>query len=363
MKLVIFGLTLSSSWGNGHATLWRGLCKALGCMGHRVVFFERDRPYYAAARDDFSLPDTQLILYSDWASVRARAAATLADADVALVTSYCPDAIEASELIFDTRARAVFYDLDTGVTLANLAVGTPVPYIGLDGLRDYDLVLSYTGGHALPELKRMLGARWVMPLYGHVDTDVYRPTRPVERFRSDLSYLGTYAADRQQTLEQLFIVPARRRQHLRFVMAGAQYPHTFPWTQNVFFVRHLPQSQHPTFFASSRLTLNVTRAAMARCGWCPSGRLFEAAACRTAIVSDAWPGLDDFYSPGEEILLARSTTELLNALDTSDAQLERIAQHAYERTCEEHTSRHRADQLVAMLDALPARHGLSTHSE
>jgi spore maturation protein CgeB len=355
MKLVIFGLTMSSSWGNGHATLWRGLCKALNRLGHTVVFFEHNAPYYEVARDWHSSDLTELVIYEGWWAIRDRVVRHLLDADVAIVTSYCPDAIDACNEILESRALPVFYDLDTPVTLSNLHSGESVPYLGPDGLRPYELVLSYTGGTALEELRSTLGAREVAALYGHVDPDLHRHVASVERFRADLSYMGTYAADRQFALETLFVAPARKRPALRFVMGGAQYPDSFPWTGNVFFVRHLPPSEHAAFFSSSRLTLNVTRLAMARMGWCPSGRLFEAAACRTAILSDDWAGMPDFYAPGEEIIIARTTDDALAALDLSDAALATIAQRAYERTLEEHTSRRRAQQLIALLESFANR--------
>jgi spore maturation protein CgeB len=355
MKIVIFGLTISSSWGNGHATLWRGLCKALNRLGHEVVFFEHNRPYYENTRDWTSRDTTQLILYDGWWSVRDVVIRQLQDADVAIVTSYCCDAVAACEEILESgRALPVFYDLDTPVTLANLQSGEAVPYLGPERLSPYELVLSYTGGNALTELKATLGARRTAPLYGHVDPDVHRPAAAIEAYRADLSYLGTYAADRQLALETLFVAAARRRPKCRFMMGGAQYPENFPWTSNVYFVRHVPPQQHASFFSSSRLTLNVTRQAMARMGWCPSGRMFEAAACRAPMLSDDWAGLSDFYTPGEELLLAHTTDDALAALDTSDAELGAIARRAFERTLAEHTSYHRAQQLVALLDYKPS---------
>src|SRR5579884_1353524 len=195
MKLVIFGLTISSSWGNGHATLWRGLCRALAKRGHRVVFFERDVPYYAHHRDLVELPGIQLQLYGDWDEMLPLAQRELSDADVGMVTSYCPDGIAASDAVLDSAARQkVFYDLDTPVTLESMRLGKPVNYIGPRGLRDFDLVLSYTGGRVLNELKTHLGARRVAPLYGSVDPECHRPVPPIEAYRADFSYLGTFAA-------------------------------------------------------------------------------------------------------------------------------------------------------------------------
>jgi spore maturation protein CgeB len=350
MKLVVFGLTLSSSWGNGHATLWRGLCRALARLGHRVVFFERDVPYYASQRDLWELSGTDLILYPDWDSVLSRARREVAGADAAMVTSYCPDGIAATDLILETEGPLrIFYDLDTPVTLARLEAGLPVPYLGPHGLEGFDRVLSYTGGAALTALRERLGARHAAPLYGSVDPEVHCPAAPQPSYQGDLSYLGTYAADRQEALDRLFLEPARRRPERRFVLAGAQYPEGFPWQPNTWFVRHLPPADHAAFYASSPLTLNVTRADMARMGWCPSGRLFEAAACGTAVLSDAWEGLDTFFTPGREILLAETADEAVAALDLSREEIAGIARAARERTLDEHTADRRARQMLEIL--------------
>jgi spore maturation protein CgeB len=350
MKIVVFGLTISSSWGNGHATLWRGLCRALAKRGHRVIFFEQDAPYYACNRDLSEVPGGALVLYDSWETVRSRASAELVDADAAMVTSYCPQGVEATKVVLaEARGVRAFYDLDTPVTLARLKAGEDVGYIGPRGLADFDLVLSYTGGAALDVLRADLGARIVAPLYGHVDPEVHRPVPVLDHYRSDLSYLGTYAADRQAALEALFVAPARRWPEQRFLIGGAQYPQDFPWSENIYFVRHLPPSEHPAFFSSSRLTLNVTRQAMAEMGWCPSGRLFEASACGTPILSDGWDGLEAFFEPGREILVARTTDDAVAALDLSDAELQRIATASRERTLAEHTSARRAEQLERLL--------------
>jgi spore maturation protein CgeB len=362
MKLVIFGLTVSSSWGNGHATLWRGLCKALARRGHSVVFFERDVPYYAGHRDLVELPGGELRLYSRWDEVVEQARRELADAEAALVTSYCPDGIAASELVLESPAQVRgLYDLDTPVTLLRVTAGEAVPYLLPQGLGEFDLVLSYTGGRALDELRDRLGARWVAPLYGHVDPDVHHPVQSCASMRADLSYLGTYAGDRQPALDSLFIEPARHLPDRRFVIAGAKYPDGFPWTENIFFLGHVAPSHHAAFFASSRLTLNVTRSAMAEMGYCPSGRLFEAAACGAPVVTDAWEGLDAFFEPGQEILCARTTAEATDAIECSDAELQRIARAARERVMQEHTSDCRAETLLGYLQTAASRRVYPRH--
>jgi spore maturation protein CgeB len=361
MKIAIFGLTISSSWGNGHATLWRGLCKALTRAGHQVVFFEQDVPYYSSSRDLHEIPGGELVLYDSWREVDTRAARELRDADAAIVTSYCPDALHATDAVLSApRALSIFYDLDTPVTVSRLHDCEPVTYIGERGLCDFDLVLSYTGGAALEELRCEFGAHRVRPLYGHVDPEIHHPVSRVERYACDLSWLGTYAADRQPMLDELFIAAARRRHRHMFLVGGAQYPANLAWPKNIGFVQHLPPEEHAAFFCSSRITLNVTRAAMARMGWCPSSRLFEAAACGTALLTDEWSGLDEFYTPGREVLVARSTVDTLQALALDDATLDRIRRAARERTLDEHTCEHRARTLIGYLEEAKRLQGASS---
>ncbi len=355
MKIVIFGLTVSSSWGNGHATLWRGLIRALHSRGHTVTFFERDLPFYSSTRDLHHLPGrSQLRLYTSFSDIQAEARQACNTADLALSTSFCPDGRVAGSLLLDSNAATkAFYDLDTPVTLSRLSIGDTVPYLPDDGLGAFDLVLSYTGGRAITELQTRLGARRISPLYGWVDPQAHHPVPPVSRYRCDLSYLGTYAADRQTALETLFVEPARKLPHRRFVIGGAQFPDTFPWVPNLYFVQHMPPAEHPGFFCSSRLTLNVTRQAMADYGFCPSGRLFEAASCGTPIITDTWEGLSSFFTPGTEILPAKTTGDVLNALSLSDVELKRIAEAARARTLQEHTAEARAQQLEDLCASLP----------
>ncbi len=356
MKIVVFGLAITSSWGNGHATLWRGLCRALHGRGHHVTFFERDTPYYSSHRDFSRADHAEIVLYEDWRHALPRARRHVDDADAVIVTSYCPDGIAASELAHASRARLrVFYDMDTPVTLSRLEQGESLPYIGPRGLRDFDLVLSYTGGGALAQLRQRLGARHVEPLYGSVNPGVHHPVRAEDRYRASLSYLGTYAEERQAALEKLFIEPARRRSGLRFVIGGAMYPDAFPWAPNIHFMHHVAPGDHPAFYSSSRLTMNVTRHSMAVMGYCPSGRLFEATACGTAVLSDSWMGLDHFFTPGSEILITTGPEESLAALDLSPGELGSIARAGMERTLDEHTASHRARELERHLSASPAR--------
>ncbi len=351
MKLVIFGLTVSSSWGNGHATLWRGLLKSLARRGHKVTFFERDVPYYALHRDLEQAEGFDLVFYREWEEVREFARKAIHGCDAALVTSYCPDARAACDLVLSAKVLKVFYDLDTPVTLERLQRDEDVEYIPRGGLGPFDLVLSYTGGKALDQLRDRLGARRVAALYGSVDPSLHKPVRRSSRYSSDLSYLGTYASDRQPALQELFLEPARRFPKKKFLIGGALYPDGFPWRDNVWFVRHVPPPEHPAFYSSSALTLSVTRAAMAEMGYCPSGRLFEAAACGTPVVSDTWAGLETFFQPGKEIFTVTSAADVAHVLSLEAGQLRDVAEQARQRALDEHTSDHRGATLLRELEA------------
>ena len=346
MKVVVFGLTISSSWGNGHATLWRGLCRALADRGHHVTFFERDVYYYAAHRDATEFAGCDLRLYGNWTDVQASAAQEADAADLAMLTSFCPDAEEASAVVLGSRAAVkAYYDMDTPVTLDRLHQGERPAYIPQQGLASFDVVFSYAGGPALEGLQTALGARLVVPLYGSVDPDTHRPLGRDPRLASRLSYIGTYAADRQRALDELFLEPARRRPALKFALAGSQYPEDFAWPANLYYLSHLAPGDHAAFYSSSDWTLNVTRGPMAALGYCPSGRLFEAAACGTPLITDEWPGIDSFFDPGSEIVVARHTDDVLAALDMDEEQRKRIASRARERALECHTAAARAEEL------------------
>lgn len=349
MRFIIFGLSISSSWGNGHATIWRSLLKAMAKRGHSALFYEKDVPYYAGARDGWVCPEgIELRLYDSLEQVRHQALREMSSADAALCTSYCPEGGRAAQMILESDAEIkAFYDLDTPVTLRALSDGERAEYLPSEGLGAFDLILSFTGGRALDELQTRLGARRVAPLYGAFDPETHHAVEPVDAFRGALSYLGTYAADRQVKLEELFVEPARRLTDQKFFVAGAQYPDSFPWQKNICFVRHLEPSQHSAFLCSSRATLNVTRGSMAEYGYCPSGRLFEAAACKAAILSDRWEGLESFFAPGKEILPVASAEDVIASLSLSDDELKRAGEAAYERALACHTADHRVLELEA----------------
>ncbi len=350
MKLVVFGLSVSSAWGNGHATLWRGLIKALVRRGHTVEFFERDEPFYASHRDFGSFKNFKLQLYGEWESIVEKATREVKGADAVIVTSYCRDALSVLEILKNTDVHPrVFYDLDTPVTLGSIRNGTTPFYIGDNGLSDYDLVISYTGGTSLDGLKQVLKAQRTVPLFGWVDENSHLSVKPSSQFSGILSYLGTYAQDRQGKLDAFFLKVAGKMPGQRFVIGGALYPEKFPFGENVVFMRHVPPSDHPSFYCSSSFTLNITRSDMATCGFCPSARIFEAAACGTPIISDNWQGLENFLIPGEEIVTVQTTADVIDALKMSESERKLIAHRARMHVLEEHTAYQRAIELEKIL--------------
>jgi spore maturation protein CgeB len=312
LKVVFLGLSITSSWGNGHATNYRALVRALSGRGHDVLFLERDRPWYAAHRDLRSPPFGRTELYWSLEELQDRFETDVRDADVVVLGSFVPDGIAvAAWLLAHAHGVTVFYDIDTPVTVAKLEHGDE-DYLAPWLVPRFDLYLSFTGGPILRRLERQFGARTARAFYCLVDAELYCPLDAEERWL--LGYLGTYSHDRQRALERLLVEPAHRSPEAHFVVAGPQYPAELLWPANVERIEHLPPSEHAPFYAAQRFTLNITRAAMVRAGWSPSVRLFEAAACGVPIVSDWWEGLDSFFQPGREILVVRSAEDVLDAI-------------------------------------------------
>ena len=346
LRLGVLGLSLSSSWGNGHATTYRALLKGFADRGHEIVFFERDQPWYAEHRDLTNPDFCDLQFYNGLDDLRAHRD-RLADCDAVVVGSFVPDGVAVGHWVRDLRAGVTaFYDIDTPVTLAKLERGD-FEYISPDLIPRYDLYLSFTGGPTLRTLERHYGSPAARALYCTVDETLYRPLD--KRPAYDLGYLGTYSDDRQPVLERLLIEPARRAPERKFLVAGPQYPDNIDWPANVVRLDHVGPEDHAEFYASCRLTLNVTRADMKRAGYSPSVRLFEAAACGAPIVSDRWAGLEDVFTEGEDILLADGADDVLAALARDDDPLKALGNRARRHVLAHHASGRRAEQLEAYL--------------
>ena len=355
LRIVVLGLTITSSWGNGHATTFRGLVRGLVRRGHDVLFLERDKPWYAEHRDMPHPPFGETRLYDGIDALEATWAPAIRTADLVIVGSYVPDGVAVGALV-QRMARGVtaFYDIDTPVTLAALADGR-CAYLTPELLRGFDLYLSFTGGPTLDELEQELGARAARALYCSADPDIHHPDAGAGP-RWDFGYLGTYSPDRQPTVDALLSRPAAAWPEGRFVVAGPLYPEDTAWPANVERIEHLPPDRHRAFYCGQRFTLNVTRADMVRRGWSPSVRLFEAACCGVPIISDWWPGLDTLFDPGREILIARTPDEVLDALRTMpEPQRLAMAAAARARVLAAHTGDHRAAELEGYFVEAAAR--------
>jgi spore maturation protein CgeB len=347
-RIVILGLSITSSWGNGHATTYRGLVRELERRGHDVTFLERDVPWYAAERDLPEPPYGRTELYRDLADLKGRFSDLVRDADAVIVGSYVPEGVAVGEWATATAGGVTaFYDIDTPITLRGLRNGG-VDYLSPALVPRYGLYLSFTGGPTLDRLEREFGAPRARPLYCSVDPELHGAAPGPARW--DLGYLGTYSDDRQPPLERLMLAAARARPALRFVVAGPQYPADLVWPRNVERVEHVPPAEHARFYAGQRFTLNLTRADMRRAGYAPSVRLFEAAACGVPVISDAWPGLETFFRPGEEILVAQSCDDTLAYLEElPEADRLTLAGRAREAVMSRHTAGHRAAELEGHL--------------
>jgi spore maturation protein CgeB len=353
LRIVILGLSLSSSWGNGHATTYRSLIKAMAARGHRTLFLERDVSWYASHRDVKRPAYCRLRLYRDLQELR-KYQAEIAASDAVIVGSFVPDGTAVIDAVLGwARGVTAFYDIDTPVTLAAVEEGT-CAYLRASDIPRFDLYLSFTGGPLLNRIGARYGARKAAALYCSADTAIYRPLERPKKW--DLGYLGTYSADRQPLIERFLFEPARRNPRLRCVVAGAQYPRTENWPENVGHIAHLEPGQHTKFYSSLRWALNVTRENMVQAGYSPSVRLFEASACAVPVISDKWLGIGRFFAPGSEILLADSADDVLGALALPEACRSRFAQAARTRFLREHTSADRAAELELLLfSALAAR--------
>lgn len=344
LDIVIFGLSITSSWGNGHAATYRALAKALHRRGHDVTFIERDVPWYRDNRDLCAADYCRIELYDELRDVPRRFGARVADADLVMIGSYAPDGATVADWI--TRHAAgvtAFYDIDTPVTLAGLDSGT-VSYISAALIPRFDLYLSFTGGPVLSLVEDVYGSPRARVLYCAADIEP-----PLHNGLSPpwaLGYLGTYSADRQPGLQAFLLEPARALPDQQFVVAGSQYPAGIEWPANVARIEHLPQSQHAQFYGAQRYTLNVTRADMRAAGFSPSVRLFEAAACGAPIVSDIWAGIETLFTPGKEILLVDNMHRVVQLLTELPEERRRdIAAAARRRLMHDHTPHHRACQL------------------
>jgi spore maturation protein CgeB len=308
-------------------------------------------------RDNRDLPYPEfcsVYLYTDWNQNSRKLIRISKDADAIVVGSYFPDAIAAMRGLVEADCRPlIFYDIDTPITIAKLRANGRTEYLEAAQIRQYAAYFSFTGGPVLREIEEDFGSPFAVPFYCSVDPELYRPTSLRKEFQCSLSYLGTYAPDRQPKLMQFLNGAAAIIPDARFIVAGSQYREGTPWRENVQRIIHLSPPDHPAFYSSSRFTLNLTRDEMVIAGYSPSVRLFEASACGAAIISDHWKGLEQFLSPKREVLLPKDAYEVAQILRTMpDEDRRRVGLNARERILSEHTATHRAIQFEQIVNRI-----------
>lgn len=362
MKIAILGLSVTSSWGNGHATAFRSLVKGLSKRGHSVVFLERDMPWYSANRD---MPESEfcsIIIYNSVSQLKKDHLKEIVQADAVIVGSYVPDGIEAGQWVIDNAPGIkAFYDIDTPVTLSKLRSNT-CSYLSPRLIPHYDIYLSFSGGKCPGIFEYEFGSPATRQFYCSVDPDLYYPSRSVKKW--DLGYLGAYSDDRQSSLENLMLEAARRWEKGRFIVAGPQYPQHISWPNNVERIEHMPPSLHIDFYNHQRFTLNITRADMIKTGYSPSVRLFEAAACGVPVISDWWEGIDSIFTPGEAIFISRSPNDTLEILNNiSERHRLNVGEKAKQTVLKQHTGLQRAIEFEEYVSeaSLKKRHKEQVH--
>jgi spore maturation protein CgeB len=361
LNIIFIGLSVTSSWGNGHATTYRALLRALAQRGHNVTFLERDLPWYREHRDLANPAGWSVKLYNSLQDIPRRFGTLITTANLVIIGSYVPDGIAISEWV-TSHAQGItgFYDIDTPVTLAGIEDG--LKYVSATMIPRFDLYLSFSGGPIPAMIEDTYGSPMARVLHCSADPSLHQPCSVPARW--SLGYLGTYSEDRQPQLGKLLLAPAAQLSTERFVVAGSKYPANLAWLKNIDRIEHLTPRDHAPFYAAQRFTLNITRADMRSLGFSPSVRLFEAAACGTPIISDRWPGIETIFSPASEILIVDGPRDVIQILTgmSEDKRLA-IAERARRRIIADHTPDHRARQIESYyLEAVTRRKLVQGHA-
>lgn len=356
MQIAFFGSSLLSTYWNGAATYYRGLLKALARRGHVIAFYEPDA-FDRQRHRDIEPPDwARVVVYS---ANEAAALACLAEARAADVLVKASGVGVLDELLQEAvvAARrpgslAVYWDVDAAATLDRLRADPQDPLRPL--LPEYDLVLTYGGGRPVVDGYRALGARLCAAVYNALDPETHCPAPPDPRFAADLSLLANRLPDREARVEEFFLKPAALLPRRSFLLAGAGWGDK-PAPPNVRWLGHLGADAHNAFNCSALAVLNVARDSMARNGFSPATRVFEAAGAAACLITDAWEGLEQFLEPGREVLAARDGAEVAALLDElTPARARTIGEAARRRAVAEHTYDRRARLVESLLEGADA---------
>jgi spore maturation protein CgeB len=352
-NVAFFGSSLVSTYWNGAATYYRGIIRQLDRLGHRVRFYEPDAFDRQRHRDLADPPWCTVVVYDPDSAGAGSALEDARDADVVIKASGVGvlDELLEHEIsrMASERTTAVFWDVDAPATLERIAANPSDPM--RDAVPRFDLVLTYGGGDSVVEAYRALGARACHAIYNALDPDTHHPVAPEERFAALAGLLAHRLPDREARIREYFVEPARRLPRARFLLGGAGWERDFDPPDNLRVLGHVPSGDHNSFNSSVRAVINVNRDSMARFGFSPPTRIFEAAGAAACIVTDRWDGIEMFLEPGREILVAGSGGEVAEHLSAlSPERAGRIGRAARERVLAEHTYAHRAEQVIAALE-------------
>lgn len=353
LHIAFFGSSLVSAYWNGAATYYRGILRALAARGHRITFYEPDAYDRQKHRDIEDPPWARVVVYAadkDEHAFRMLEEARGADVVVKASGVGVFDAL-LERAVLDLqgpRTRAIFWDVDAPATLDRVHRDPADPFQVL--IPRYDLVFTYGGGDPVASAYKALGARDCVPVYNALDPDTHYPAAADPRFAGLLGFLGNRLPDREARVEEFFLKAAAISGD-RYVLGGAGWE-TKPAPPNVVRVGHVYTRDHNAFNASTRAVLNISRESMARYGYSPATRVFEAAGAGACIITDAWEGIGLFLEPGSEVLVAHSGEEVAQqAAALSDARAREIGQRGRRRILAEHTYAHRAEQVERLLAA------------
>jgi len=347
--IVVIGLSISSSWGNGHASAYRGLLSELVKSGYNVLFLERENAVFAAHKDLHKHIGFKTEFYSSLKELKKKYSTAVECAQAVIVGSSVMEGAAVGEWVCNNaKGITAFYDIDTPLTMKNLDAKC-YEYLSAHLIPRFDLYLSFAGGVSLDLLETAYGSPMARPLYCSVDFSKYYPEERETRLY-DLGYMGTYSVCRQEPLETLMLETAKNWPEGRFAVAGTSYPGGIKWPANTKKIDHLSALHHRDFYCSLRFTLNITKAENAEAGYAPSVRLFEAAACGVPIISDYWEGLSNIFIFGEEILLSSSPRNTHKYLTEIPEQKRReIGERARQKVLNEHSPAHRVRELEAYM--------------
>ncbi|MFZ5676394.1 MAG: CgeB family protein [Pseudomonadota bacterium] len=344
MKIAFYGSSLLSSYWNGAATYYRGLLRALAQIGHDITFYEPDILGRQQHRDIDPPSWCSVVVYEANPQSLVAVARQAGEADVVVKASGVGYEDEALLLEVLRHRRpdslAIFWDVDAPATLAQLQQEPDHPLHRAFG--KLDLVLTYGGGTMVSEAYRALGARDCIPVYNALDPHSHHPAAPDSRFAAELGFLGNRLPDREERVREFFFAPAAILSDSSFVLGGSGWDDS-ERPANIRYVGHVGTCHHNAFNASAKAVLNVSRESMARNGFSPATRIFEAAGAGACLISDTWPGVEEFLKPDREILLARDgrdVAEILAGLTPAKARL--IGDAALQRVLDEHTYLRRA---------------------